>query len=44
MIKNKVILKSIHQYDIDLYLVLVHSKWTKANTNSNSSIYLQASK
>jgi len=35
--KNKMILTSVHQSDIDLYLI--HSNWAKANTNFNSSIY-----
>ena len=33
------ILRSIYQSDIDLYMILVHSKGAKGNTNSNSSIY-----
>jgi len=37
--KNKKILKSIHQSDIDFYQILMHLKGEKVNTNSNFSIY-----
>jgi len=30
------ILRSIRQSDIDLYMILMHSKGAKVNTNSNS--------
>jgi len=36
-------LRLIHQSNIDFYLMLMHSKWTKANTNRNFSIYCSKS-
>jgi len=33
------ILRSINQFDIDLYPIWMHSKGAKVNINSNFSIY-----